>query len=904
MKITNLKCEYLKTPLGIDVVNPRFSWEMQAESGESNIYQQAYEIRVYSKGVAGELTDVWNSGKVVTDQSVHVIYDGSQLENTTRYFWQVKVWSQSGADLNWSELSWFETAFLNKKDLTAKWIESTLPKMTKEKKSNLILDLLTKSQKSIPVEERLTPVSCFRKEFIIKSDIMQARIYATAHGIYRLEINGKRIGNRELAPEFTSYGKMLLYQTYDVTDVLKPGNNALGAYVADGWYGGRIGLTGDNLQFGDTHGLYLQMELIYENGEKEIIVTDESFKCASGAIVYSDLFIGEKYDARREKRGWNMPEYNDFDWKPVDVAAYGTDNFMAQKEEPVTEIATFPVQKVIITPEGDTVIDLGQNIAGRIRMKVNGKSGDIIKLEHTEMLDEHGNFMKTVSGKNKDQTDIYVCKGDGEEIYEPYFTFHGFRYVRINGYPGEINLQNFTAVVISSLHEKSGEFSCSNEMINKLQENTLWSQRSNFLSIPTDCPQRERAGWTGDIAVFSPTGSFNYNINPFLSRWLKNMALEQMADGQIPYLIPYLATYKESLSSLLRTDSSTGWSDACIFVPYTLYEKYGDIRILEDMYPSMKKWVEYAISQAETKTPISHIIRGKNHKENEKYLWNTGFHFGDWLAPSISGEGTIGEVMSAFRSKAIIAPAYFAYELMTMTKVANILGKTEDSVKYNILYKKVQKAFSEEYISATGRMKPDIQGAYVVALQFNLVSDTKKQKVIDRLVTLIHENGDKLDTGFLSVPYLLDVLYDNGHQDLAYHLLYQEESPGWMYEIKNGATTIWESWKAVEPNGKVTTISYNHYAMGCVCDFVNRKIGGLHELEAGYKKILIKPVPDPSITHAHISHHSIYGLIKVDWEMVDNNMKLTAVIPCNTKAIIELPNGEKHKVGSGTYTFI
>jgi alpha-L-rhamnosidase len=889
MEIVNLRCEYMANPLGIGVKTPRFCWEIV--SGIQDTFQTAYQIRA---ALGGEL--VWDSGKTPGENSVHVLYSGRPLQSGRRYDWQLTVWDNHNNEAG--NAAWFETGLLDPSDWTARWIVPQLPPAKREPKAGLASMASGKNKKALPVEKRLNPCSILRREFVVTGDVKKVRVYATAHGCYSLEINGKRADDREFAPEFSDYRKILFYQTYDVTALLRRGENTIGAVLSDGWYCGRIGVTGDNCQYGDRHALLLEMVIEYTDGNITRIVSDEDFRCSTGPIVYSDLFIGEKYDARIH------PE----EWRGVTVENYGYEQLQAFPGDPVRRVMEIRPRAVLKTPKGETLIDLGQNIAGRMKMRVQGKTGTEVTLEHSETLDEQGNFTMNILGRNKDQTVKYVLSGGETEIYEPCFTFHGFRYVRVTGYPGAVTKENFTGIVLGSDMTRTGGFECSDPLLNQLQSNIFWSQRANMISIPTDCPQRERAGWTGDIQVFAPTAGFNMDTSAFLERWLKSVRTEQFADGQIPMIVPYIDAYKQSVAKMFKTGCSCGWGDACIIVPLALYRIYGDINVLRENYDMMKGWMRYIENRAYNYNPPDLKMNplywtNRKKREHSKYLWNTKFHFGDWLIPSKSGSGVMGMIQGAYATKRMAASAYYAYSTGLMAEIAGILGSAADQKKYGDLNAKIKEAFAGAYISKKGRIKPNLQGAYVLALQFGLVPERLKNAALNRLVALIHANGKRLDTGFLSMPFLLDVLWDNGHKDLAYTILRQDKCPSWLYEIKNGATTIWESWKAITPEGKITNVSYNHYAFGCVGGWMYRKIGGLYPLEPGYKKILMRPEPDERLSSAKTSLHTVYGKAVCEWKREKDKFHVRVEIPCNTRALAVLPDGVSHEVGSGTYEF-
>ena len=563
-----------------------------------------------------------------------------------------------------------------------------------------------------------------------------------------------------------------------------------------------------------------------------------------------------------------------------------------------------PLQRVIQSPKGEKILDFGQNFAGFVRMSIRAPKGTVVTLEHSEVLDKNASFIQNIMGVNKDQTDIFVCCGEGEEIFEPRFTFHGFRYVRVTGVP-DWNQVRFAGIPITSKMEDAGSFSCSDKRLNQLYSNVRWSQYANMLSIPTDCPQRERAGWTGDIAVFGATAVRNQNMQTFLIRWLENMEAEQMADGRIPNVIPYSLSYQNQMQSVFKDECSAGWSDACIILPYLLYTQYGDVSSLRRFYPMMKKWIAFVQNQAETETPKS--FQKKKNKtareaENQKYLWNTHWHFGDWLIPSQS-KSMLDAKKSGQVTKEVVAPMYYAYGCLLMSRIAEILGEQADAERYRTLHQRIRKAFAETYVDRQGRVKPDLQGIYVLALWLDLIPETLKKQSAEHLVQLIHANGDCLDTGFLATPVLLDVLCGIGQKELAYTLLYQENAPSWLYEVKMGATTIWENWRAIRPDGKPTTFSYNHYANGCVFDWIYRTVGGIQMAAPAYKSIRVCPQPDERLSWAQSSYESVYGTVFCQWERRDGIFNMTVQIPCNCSASVCMPNGEVHQVGSGSYRF-
>ena len=895
LKADQLRCNHEKTPYGI-TGTPVFSWQLFSEQPDT--IQEAYQLLICSSD-----KQIYDSGKISGSQSVEVEPKGFNAAAKEDYHWKVRIWDNHGQEAE--NTSYFEAA---PGSFSAKWIEPSIPGVKYEKQIPLMKSMIFKVKPKLPPDERLLPVSLLRKEFEVKPGLAKARAYATAHGVYSIQFNGGAPDERLFAPEYTTYPKYLCYQTYDITKLLQSGKNACGVMLADGWWSGRIGIGGESGQYGMERAFFLQIELTYHDGTHETIVSDENFRCsANGTIRYSDIFIGEKQDHNYTQRieEFSKADFNDHSWSPVVIADYGYDNLFPQIGGPVVKIKELKPVALLHTPKGETVIDFGQNFAGFVRLKVSAPKGTVIKLEHSEVLDEKGNFLNNIIGVNKDQTDIFICSGREDEVFEPQFTFHGFRYVKVTGM-NTPELEDFCGIAISSKMDNLAEFECSNELMNKLYSNVRWSQYSNMISIPTDCPQRERAGWTADIQVFTPTASYSQDMNAFLTRWLESMEMEQLDDGQIPCVVPFSLSYQNSLKMQSKDSCcSAGWSEACIIVPYTLYQMYGNKNILSKHYPMMKKWIKYVQHQAEHFNPKS--FKKKKNKtpleiENHKYLWNTGWHYGDWMIPSIS-KGMMGGVKGAKITREITASIYYAYSAELMSRIAEIIGSKDDARKYHELNKRIKKAIADTYISEDGLINPDLQGSYVCALWYGVVPEDKVPKAVGRLKKLIEDNGCCLDTGFLATPILLDVLMKYGLKDIAYKILYQEKCPSWFYEIKKGATTIWESWDGIRPDGKVGNLSYNHYALGCVFDWIYRNIAGIQNQSAGYKKILIKPEPDETMAWARSSFKSVYGEIASSWKKENGFFRIQVKIPCNANATVIMPDGQQHEIGSGTYEF-
>ncbi|HHV11896.1 MAG TPA: family 78 glycoside hydrolase catalytic domain [Clostridiales bacterium] len=872
MKLIKLQCQNRSMPIGIGA-QPYFSWVL--ESDDSEVIQVTYHIVVKEAQAV-----VWDSGLVHSPKSAYVEYAGEALKSCTSYTWQVTV--QDNHQNTSTEASVFETGILSPRDWKARWVISPLYKK--------------------PVK-KVKPAVQFRKAFQLERRVIRARVYATCHGIYRLSVNGARPDDREMAPEFTVYEKSLCVQAYDVTSLLQTGDNVLGMEVADGWYRG--GTTKQTYPGWDPSLACLwQLVVTYEDDTQEIICSDADIKVGTGAITSSDLFHGESYDDNLAQKGWDTPDFNASSWQQAELGSFGYEALIPQEGEPVRPVLILPVKKIITTPKGETVLDFGQNMAGRLRAAINLPKGATATFEHSETLDKEGNYFNNIQGIN--QKDSFTSSGR-PALFEPAFTFHGFRYVRVTGIP-QVHKEDFTAVVLSTDEAWISTFECSDARINRLVENTRWSQRSNMLSVPTDCPQREKMGWTGDMTVYARTAFMNQNLTGLVTRWLESVAYVQLPDGQVPNVAPWPDFYKmvSKLTNVLLGGSfkdigSSGWGDASAAVPWELYVATGNTAILRKQYESMKAWVEYMRRQAAAKRPK----KGALPEDMEQYLWDTGFHFGEWLIPSATKHGSMSAAVrkSAKAGRYYIAPVYFYTSCRTLADTAHILGKVEDAKAYGELAVKIKAAYQASMVLPDGRLKIDVQGAYALALGAGLIPEHLRKKAAARLAKLIHQNDDRLDTGFLPTPFLLDALSDNGYASLAYTLLRQDQRPSWMFEVEKGATTIWENWNCEDAKGNVQTISMNHYAFGCVADWIYRKIGGIVRTGVGYSEFRIQPQPDSGLAWGKQSYNSPNGRIVSEWRQENGRFYLHAEIPCNTRAVIILPDGQTYPVGSGAYDY-
>jgi alpha-L-rhamnosidase len=851
LSLKDLTVDHKINPVGTGSKQPRFSWKITGR--RNNIMQTAYFLRVATDERFSSSNMIWQSGKVESEESILQSYKGPDLKSGKKYFWQVKIWDNDGKETKWSPVASFETGLFSQTEWKAKWIEM------------------------IGDTARYCPAPYFRKEFKSDKQITSARVYVTSHGFYELEINGKKVGDQVLTPGWTSYGKRLQYQVYDVTNMLVKGNNALGAVLGDGWYRGTLAW-GDNWAvYGKNLGILYQLKIVYSDGSEANIISDDSWKVTDkGAIRMNDIYNGETYDATKILTGWSTPGFNDKDWQNANIAQYNNTNLIASEGAPVRKIQEIKPVKIFKTPKGSLIVDMGQNMVGWLRLKVSGARGTVVTLKHAEVLDKFGEFYTTNLRAAKCQL-TYTLAGSGLEIYEPRFTFMGFRYVEVTGFPGDLTSDNLTGVVVHSDMPVTGKFESSNTLINQLQHNIQWGQKGNFVDVPTDCPQRdERLGWTGDAQAFCRTAAYNMDVSSFFTKWLKDVASDQKMGGEVPDVIPDILNKQNANSA----QPSAGWGDVSVIAPWTMYLVYGDRNFLENQYPSMKAWVEY--------------IR---KKAGDSYIWKNGSKYGDWLFyhPPVNNHTEA----DGYTEHDFIATAFYAYSASLIAEAAKVLGKTEDASFYSDLFGKIKEVFINEYVTKAGRVGTNSQTSYVLALKFNLLPDNLRSKAAEFLADDIKSRGNHLSTGFLGTPYLCHVLSDNGYAEVAYDLLLQETYPSWLYPVKMGATTIWERWDGEKTDSTFQDPgmnSFNHYAYGAIGDWMYRVSAGLEIMTPGYKQITINPHPTNKLTYSKASFESSYGTISSGWERKEDKLIIKVSIPANTSAKIILPATSQDKV--------
>ena len=834
MNIYDLTTEYQRDPIGMDILKPRFSWKI--ESDDKGVMQSAYQIIV-----SDNQGEIWNTQRIDKDDSVLVPYEGKELEPEKLYHITVKVHDNQGNQAVGEGT--FETGILKGTNFKAKWITHELA-------------------------QDETACAVFNKKFHIEKNVKMVRVYATALGIYEIKINEKKVGDTYLAPGWTNYKKRIQYQTYEADNYLKK-ENEIEITVANGWYKGYLSFTCTPNQYGDRTAALAEVHITYEDGSKEVILTDETWDVYTGAVKRAELYMGETYDSLEEKK---------LQGKSIAICkeegVFDKTRLVSQESEPVRIKKRFPAMEYILTPKKEKVINFGQNIAGFVEVKVRGKKGQQIKIRHAETLDKHGNFYPDTL-RAAISEDIFICDGS-EQILIPSFTFHGFQYICVEGLD-EICLEDFTACAIHTDMADTGSFLCSNVMVNQLQSNIYWGQSDNFVDIPTDCPQRdERLGWTGDAQVFSGTAVYLRNTARFFTKWLHDLASEQSEDGGVPHVVP----------DVLGSYSAAAWSDAATIIPWAIYETYGDKRILEDQYESMKGWVDYIT----------------NHTENNG-LWMSDFQYGDWLA--LDKEEFVDRTGATDRY--LIANSYYLYSTDIVKKSAMVLGKKEDAIKYGGLYDNILKAFRKEYFTSTGRMVGETQTALTLALHFNLAEEKNKQRIAKMLESNIGAHKNHLSTGFVGTPYICHALSDYNMHELAGALFLKEDFPSWLYSVKKGATTIWERWDSIKPNGDFDESgmnSLNHYAYGSIGEWMYKKLAGINPVTAGYKKLYIKPMFIKGITWVKASFESVYGCIQSEWECKNNRITVKVTIPPNTTASLYLPEKEGViELGSGSYSY-
>ncbi|GAB3794305.1 hypothetical protein GCM10028798_00590 [Humibacter antri] len=935
--LTHLRVDHLESPLALARRTPRFAWWIEASDSEA-VAQQAYRIVVSTS--KGEV--VADTGWVASAGSVTVTVPGFEGVPGAEYGWELSVrlgcsGGTTSGDTSGTrhhpaahepgngthdaqptgnaepaahhdpaeELHARGSFGIGLDSWNSPWFEPQQEPVVEEGPLALGPEAFAEAAVAGPPATRLHPPRYLRQAFTLDAVPLKARLHITSQGVNAPSLNGVPASDGLLAPGYESYQHAISVHTHDVTGLLGAGENVLGVVLGDGWYAGRISILGRSTQYGRILRATWRLEVEYADRSTTMVTPDHTVRSSRGPIDWSDIFIGERHDARLAVDGWDASGFDASAWQAGRVLPANAEEVAVAlvpfTGEPIRRVRELPVASILSTPAGETVLDFGQVIAGRVRMTVRGDAGTVVRLEHTEVVDADGNFLDNILGVNKDQADEYVLAGDPHgETWEPLFTFHGFRFVKLVGYPGDPRAEDFTAVVIANDLEQTASFSSSDARLDRLVENTVWSQRSNFLAVPTDCPQRERAGWTGDLQIFAPTAATLMGVAAFLDRWLANVRIDQRAhDGVVPIIVPLPPAMDDPVASddgLFDIRAAAGWGDAITIAPWALYRHYGDIRFLADNLEAMRAWVDHQTASAADVLPprLQDAALADRQRANHALLWNGPFNFGDWLAPStlVGGDDEFQAMMNAPRLTAeLTGPLFQLLSLDLLADAASELGDDGLADACREHAQKVRAAFVAEYVEPDGRIRPDLQGIYVLALAFDAVPADRRQRVVDRLVALIHEAGDHLDTGFVSVPYLLDVLWENGHRDLARTLLHQDTAPSWLYEVEHGATTIWETWHAVHEDGTVDRVSMNHYAFGCVVDWMMRRIAGIDLIEPGYRRARIAPDLDGRLERCRAHVDTPYGRLAVEWSRRDDGASVTVTVPVGISVDVELPEG-------------
>jgi len=882
---TRLRAEHLPEAMGLTVSEPRLSWTPPAGSTT----QAAYRITA-SNG--------WDTGRQES-AACAAPYTGPALDSRSRFEWRVRTWNTDEAGnetpTGWSQPMPVELGLLHATDWTAQWIGADEPAMA-------------------PAGER--PGYAFTKTFTLDAAPEKARAYATAHGIYELFINGRRVGDQQLTPGSTSYNTTLQVQAYDVTGLLREGANTIRAILTDGWYRGSFGYTRDADMYGTQTAFLAQLE-VGSGTATQVIGTDSSWLVSATEITGADLMAGQRVDFRAHDAG-STPTGGKAPRVRAAVVRPGSFTQLAGPLAPPTRV-TGELVPVSITrlPNGNQVVDFGQNLHGWIRLTQLGAPGETVTLEYGEALGPDGDvtrdhlrphdFRSPGAFLAAGQVDTVAASGAPGEVFEPRHTTHGFRYVSLQGLAADLAPANVTACLVRTDLERIGTFSCSDERLNKLHGIVEWSFLGNTCDVPTDCPQREKAGWTGDWQLFVPTAAYLYDVTGFTRKWLRDVRADQWENGVIANISPSPGPEATSAEFMAFTNGAAGWGDAIVMVPWEAYLATGDAAILAENWEAMKRWLGFVRTAAETRRHAARAAQAPFPAAHEKYLWDTGFHFGEWMEP----DGPEPDLFAARTAdNGIVATAYYRHTTDLMARIASILGLAGEAAALAELSASIRDAWETEYLDAAGHVTHASQANCVRALAFHLVGPVHRATVTAQLAELIRGAGTHLGTGFLATPYLLPVLADNGELDLAYELLMQDSEPSWLAMVDRGATTVWELWNGIDGDG-IPHQSLNHYSKGAVVSFLHRYTAGLRQApgSAGWDRVVIEPRPGAGLTCASTSHQGPHGLIEVHWAVSTDPadgavLTLTATIPAGTTAEVLLPGRPAAVVGPGHHTFL
>lgn len=849
LDIFELKVEYLTNPEGIEVEKPRFSWLLSGKG--FNRSQSAYQIAVATTIQGLNSPDVWDSGKLVSNQTNQVVYNGNELLSGKKYFWKVTVWDEKGTRTT-SAVAFWSMGNLDFHDWKGKFIGHDVGYNKKDKYADLYLP----------------PARYLRHSFKINKKIKRATAYTTALGVYELRLNGSKVGDEYLLPGWTDYDKRLYYQTFDITNQLSQGENVIGAIIADGWYSGYIGyallVRLDKVRdfYGVNPSFMGQIKIEYEDGTTEVIASNEkTWKANQGPILEADIIMGETYDARLEHNGWDKAGFDDSKWNNPKLYTLPNGRLMPSPTTGIKNQETIKPIKMTEPSPGIYIFDLGKNIAGIARLKTKGKTGSKITMRFGEILKNDGTLL-TENLRRARATDTYILNGSGTETWEPRFTYHGFQFVEVTGLTEKPTLETITGIQLSSISTDAGTFSSSNPMNNTLFNNIKTTQSANFLDVPTDCPQRdERLGWTGDAQVFARSATYNADVASFFTKFCIDLDDSQRWYGAYPNFAPFPFSRPGQYSP--------AWMDAGIIIPYTMMQVYGDTRIVAYMYDGMKEFMQF------------------QEKASDNYLRpGAGKNWGDWLA------------VNEETSHDFIASAYYGYDAKLMSHMALALGKTEDAKKYQNDFQNIRQAFQKKYILPDGKTTEDSMTTYALALYFDLYTEELAQKGAARLAQKIEQNGYKFSTGFLGTKHVMLALSKHGFHDVSYKLFQQKEYPSWGYSVENGSTSIWERWdsftKDDSKNANINAAmnSFSHYAFGSVAEWMFQYAAGIDTETYGYKNIIIKPAINHEMKFINGSTKTINGSITSNWEIKGDQLNMTIEIPVNTTARVYIPSSK------------
>lgn len=878
LAVTSLRTEYRTDPIGINVDRPRLSWSIEGSGFGRR--QQAYRIVVASSAdtLAGNAGDLWDTGETEGDQTGQIAYGGRLLVSGERAWWKVRVRDEGGQWSGWSAPAFWEAGLLQLNEWAGHWISHP----------GLVPDPSIAEAQEL---DALVPPPLFRRRFSIARPVFRARLYITARGVYEAYLNGTRIGDQVLAPGWTDYNIRIQYQTFDLTADLIEGENVLAATVAPGWFAGYVGWKNHSRHYGTTPQFLAQLVVEYDDGSRETIGTDEHWRTDTGALRYADMLMGEYHDARRHQPGWNDRGFDDSGWSPVQGAWLSAVALVGDVADPVRAQDELPALSVTSSPQGGWIFDLGQNIAGWVRLRTSAPAGTVLKIRHAEILDADGSlYVENLRGARA--TDTFI-PSDEMRIFEPVHVFHGFRFVEVTGLPGPPVPADVTGVFVGSDIPSVWSFDSSDPLLNQLQRNIDWGQRDNFLSIPTDCPQRdERLGWTGDAQIFAGTAAGNRDVAAFFTKWMQDLVDAQSGAGAFPNVAPRCVDL---------VDGAPAWADCGVILPWTMWQAYGDTHIIDQHWTAMEQWMAF-------------LLDG-----NPDLLWQNrrGPDFGEWLS------------IGAQTPKDVIATAFWAYDARLMAEMARATGRDERAGRYDELFQQVCAAFMEAYVDDDARVQGETQACYLLALQFGLLPEAMRPRAVEHLVEAIRDKDTHLSTGFVGCSYLLPVLTAHGHADLAYRLLHTTTFPSWKYSILHGATTIWERWDGWTETGGFQDPgmnSFNHYSFGSVGEWIKNALVGIAPDRAhpGYRRVRIAPQVHDSLSFAEGTFRSLHGPIRCQWKRQDGGTTIEVTIPANVEADVRLPsidgatvNGvaiadhpgvlsvraPSVMVGSGAYTF-